>query len=1450
MARGNLKFKKADVLKHLKESDEQRNYVRYRGRTYHYRTKIIQNLVLKKHKQKQREIKLRKSQTKLLYRKFAQKYIRGEIDLVDNVPKHERKRRKRLMKVIRNERRRINKKYKPVREGDEYEKIRLNREREFKEKRDAEPFFSVNKERSREFFTSNGVKKTEFSILFNKHKNLNGFKDYNELHREFTRIFNKTFSLLDIGRNDQVAFMLYSDTLKNDKYQGYISTSLKARKYINSYDFASNIQGVMNSHASFRFDENIKMSVVVVIEISGGAIQHGMRISDYSDIVKKRSAVKIKTTPELPICMQKSVVVCIKKRELKTGLITKSQWNAFRKDTGKVSTKLAIDISTELNIDTEKPCGILDIKKIESYFGIVIRIVDYEKNLTFSYEGAPMKEEEEPYYILNHNNHYDAILDIKKFLGVKNFCHTCIKSYVSKHSCLCSKCHRKHPSKPFNLLFDDNSPIRCEDCNWVYDGEFCYDTHLEKLCKTRRKCKTCRKSLGNNHKCGMRFCRNCKDFYEQEMSTAHKCYMIQKDFQEDVRTVWYYDFETVRLPNHKFEVNYAVLIKDKNLETKYDTIDEVKKNVNLYVDSYKCGDKVFNSYDKFEAYALENDQSSLSIISHEVYTFRDITSFCKFVFQSKHKKNIFIAHNSQGFDAQFIMKYILENFKRNTPTARTAGSKIKYLKDPKFGIEFIDSMSFFMTSLANFPKMFGIKTVKKGYFPHLFNTPVNQNYVGNIPAIDFYDPDNMKDEQSRQKFFDWYAKQTDIFDFQKELHEYCLDDVILLKKGCEIFRKNIKAQLGCNFGVYNYSTIASFCFSLYRSKFMKKDMIPIIPDFQPTMNQSSKGIAWLEYVARTKKVKISHAGNGRECMIFGRKVDGYDEKNKTIYEFHGCFWHGCKKCYKNDGRNQVIGKQFTQLYRETAQKCDNFRASGRFTVVEMWECDWDMIADEVLLDSEKVKHIKRKRLNVRDALFGGRTNATKLYTDLGDEFAHYADVVSMYPYVQYYKPYPVGHPDILTYSKGVCYNTNGDRDDPDYVEFSYDSLHKRILDGTLFGLVKCSILPPRGLYHPVLPCKIDVKKTVKLIFGLCRSCMKDQITECTHMDDDRVIHGTWTTIELQKALQKGYKLTEITEVYHWKRTSTELFKEYINFFLKMKIEASGWDKLDCNTDEEKAAFITECKKRYGFKLTNVDKNPGKRTQAKLALNNLWGKLCQNTNKYREKKYFSSYDDGSKFREFINNPGLDEFKLFFTGGNKLLVEAKKKAIHNMIDFNTCATLGVFTTSHARICLYNALDTLGDKVIYYDTDSVIYRVKEKDDRSANLNFGGFLGDWEIEDVLIDKVISSGPKSYAYRDYKHKKFHIKIKGFYLNFRAQKTLNIDSFEKEVLDNVKNTERKDNGVPIHDFKFSRNKLTRDISFEDDTIKYFKLTYDKRVIQEPVKQDGKIVLIDTKPYGY
>ncbi len=76
-------------------------------------------------------------------------------------------------------------------------------------------------------------------------------------------------------------------------------------------------------------------------------------------------------------------------------------------------------------------------------------------------------------------------------------------------------------------------------------------------------------------------------------------------------------------------------------------------------------------------------------------------------------------------------------------------------------------------------------------------------------------------------------------------------------------------------------------------------------------------------------------------------------------------------------------------------------------------------------------------LNPRDALSGDRTNAIALY------YKGQVDFTSLYPYVQKYGIFPIGHPQVITEN--------------------FENIDSYLY----FGLVFCRVIPPRKLYHPV-----------------------------------------------------------------------------------------------------------------------------------------------------------------------------------------------------------------------------------------------------------------------------------------------------------------------------------------------------------------------------------------------
>ena len=84
--------------------------------------------------------------------------------------------------------------------------------------------------------------------------------------------------------------------------------------------------------------------------------------------------------------------------------------------------------------------------------------------------------------------------------------------------------------------------------------------------------------------------------------------------------------------------------------------------------------------------------------------------------------------------------------------------------------------------LDKLPKSFGLKEMKKGYFPHLYNTQQMNNLEGSkllphLPPLEFYNVDNMNIEK-HQQFLIWYENNKHkCFDFYEELLEYCRSNV-------------------------------------------------------------------------------------------------------------------------------------------------------------------------------------------------------------------------------------------------------------------------------------------------------------------------------------------------------------------------------------------------------------------------------------------------------------------------------------------------------------------------------------------------------------------------------------------------------------------------------------------------------------------------------------------------
>ena len=510
-----------------------------------------------------------------------------------------------------------------------------------------------------------------------------------------------------------------------------------------------------------------------------------------------------------------------------------------------------LNVRSKLNLP-DTGCGILETKELEKYFKTYqIMIIPFDYKFTKTPEYLNNSREFKKFiYIMHRDNHFYLVRSMKAYLNRSYFCDLCKVGYCSRvqHSCklVCENC------KSLNCKIENK--LTCSLCKISCNNQRCLQLHQEQICLALRKCNFCNHIKTYKHVCGddAHWCSNCN----KSVDNHHYCFMLKEEEEINEKDKFkgyiFFDFEAYR-----GESNHVV---------------------NLAMAQRVC-------------LSCSKSSNRCAACNH-IYKFDSIEKFCEWSLEQNN--TIQIAHNLKGYDGIFIFNYILKNLlpSDNTPTAIINGTKIIQIKFRK--IKFLDSHCFIPMALAEFSNSFELTELKKGFFPHTFNTPENQSYIGTYPDQKYYEPEFFS-LKKKLEFEEWYDKvKNKEFDFQKEIQEYCWSDVQLLTQGCLKFRSiNIQDTKGVDpFRVA--STIASFCNYIFRRNFLKSNSIAIIPELGYNLNQrtSIKAQLWLKFNAESKGIYIQHAKNEGEHYCGNYALDGLNEKNKIIFEFFGCLFHG------------------------------------------------------------------------------------------------------------------------------------------------------------------------------------------------------------------------------------------------------------------------------------------------------------------------------------------------------------------------------------------------------------------------------------------------------------------------------------------------------------------------------------------------------------------------------
>ena len=116
----------------------------------------------------------------------------------------------------------------------------------------------------------------------------------------------------------------------------------------------------------------------------------------------------------------------------------------------------------------------------------------------------------------------------------------------------------------------------------------------------------------------------------------------------------------------------------------------------------------------------------------------------------------------------------------------------------------------------------------------------------------------------------------------------------------------------------------------------------------------------------------------------------------------------------------------------------------------------------------------------------------------------------------------------------------------------------------------------------------------------------------------------------------------------------------------------------------------------------------------------------------------------------------------------------------VEAHACSNVFVaaFVTAQARLKLYENLEKLNERVLYFDTDSIIYHHKPYLWNPTIVN--NRLGEWTVEvpNARIVKFVGMGPKNYGYEFVNkdgNRRFYCKVKGLTLDQNTPQVIHFD---------------------------------------------------------------------------
>lgn len=919
-------------------------------------------------------------------------------------------------------------------------------------------------------------------------------------------------------------------------------------------------------------------------------------------------------------------------------------------------------------------------------------------------------------------------------------CHVCDSAC---RTCRTVECGKSKPMEGAEYTPYAES-VKCDECHRRFYSQRCEILHEKNCMKIgKAKCEICERNIHPGLQCDEWKCYLCG--VKRKRGQEHECFVKPDTLAKPAYNYWVYDFETC--------------------------LDEERNHV-----LYLCTATVVypEFYDK-ELEELERKYPSVKVKNRPVFVFwglgdpkqeTGVYEFFKFLMEDALKETTFFAHNAGKYDAIFIEHHMTQ-YRNLQVNKLSRGLKILCLSFPERDLVFKDTLNFIPTSLRNMSSDFGIQELKKGFFPHsimtkqyLENAETTQFIVPRPDASvfreDFHISAKSSDEKELADFQQAWRNNPDPWDLKEDSIKYCISDTVLLAETIQVFKEKTEAltkdivrqdyvKEPILLDPFRYLTLPSAVMKFYMSQLLPKNTIGIIDRYQ--FLQEIGAHEWMAYLERTKGWNIY-----RTSHFEGLPVSGVLEttEGKTILlRYLDCYHHGCYKCFqgissRNYRRNLTLKQcRYELKIEEEKWLQENVWESNPprdLEIMHYWSHEWEEKKEETEVKKWYQEYIfdgdPNAPLDPREAYKGGHTEMYKM-RHKGD--VSMVDFVSQYPTSLMgtsFSPYtgdkliwnmPVGTPQIEKF--------------PPTFDFATDKC----------GVIKCTVLPPQNLYAPFLGCKVPSEIQVggyEMLYGLCKACMFERREDdCTHSEEEREILGTWTLVEIQYALQLGYKVTDITEVWVYPDTSHSLFSDFIIPFMIKKMCCKTSGLVENGAFTQKGRDVCQYVKEISDRDLNVEDfidSPAERNIAKLMMNSFYGKWGQRS-VWDESQAFneSKLEDCRKL--LLNNKVIIKFAevLDTPHGQVVVVDFENRVALTRGDTQKNDHIAAHVTAYGRIMLNQVLQTVGRKAVYTDTDSVFHTRMDP----LPYQTGFRTGDLELELPRGMNWSACGRKFYAY-------------------------------------------------------------------------------------------------------